>query len=319
VNVRTLSDDSDLTLNFSEIKALASGNPLIKEKAELESRIQQLTLLERGHNKGRFQMLEKKAQAEERIRKIPGIIDELTEDLALLRTYTMESFAVRGKKFHVEGKKAFEAIHGMFSELAMSRIKTLDSVKLLTNESGEWIPTGITLVVAKTSQSDNNPKGYIHLPNSDMSLQIRIVKNPDQLLSRINAMPDAVNQAIRERRDDLNYSHDIIERSKPKPFLYAQELSDSIARLAVVDSALSSSSSDDQDSSGSFSWQGEEGRQSHESVFISERDLSDLNLLIQEFDGPWFNLIQHQMNPAKKSPKSKISAISSRRRKAGVA
>ena len=47
--VRTAEDVDARALNYAEIKALATGNPLIKEKTELESEVSKLKLLKQSH------------------------------------------------------------------------------------------------------------------------------------------------------------------------------------------------------------------------------------------------------------------------------
>ena len=42
---RTCDDIDEMVLNFAELKAIATGNPLIKEKMALDSEVQKLQLL----------------------------------------------------------------------------------------------------------------------------------------------------------------------------------------------------------------------------------------------------------------------------------
>lgn len=46
---REMEDIGDNTLSFSEVKAIASGDPLILERAEVEQEVTTLTRLERSH------------------------------------------------------------------------------------------------------------------------------------------------------------------------------------------------------------------------------------------------------------------------------
>ncbi len=52
--VRSAEDVDETALSYAEIKALASGNPLIKEKMDLDIEVQKLKLLKANHNHQKF-------------------------------------------------------------------------------------------------------------------------------------------------------------------------------------------------------------------------------------------------------------------------
>lgn len=53
---RTCEDIDEATLSYAEIKAVATGNPLIKEKMELENDVQRLKLLKSTYDKQRYNL-----------------------------------------------------------------------------------------------------------------------------------------------------------------------------------------------------------------------------------------------------------------------
>ncbi len=53
---RTCEDIDEATLSYAEIKAVATGNPLIKEKMELENDVQRLKLLKFSYDKQRYSL-----------------------------------------------------------------------------------------------------------------------------------------------------------------------------------------------------------------------------------------------------------------------
>lgn len=52
--VRVAEDVDEASLSYSEIKALATGNPLIKEKMDLDNEVTKLKMLEGGKGMGMF-------------------------------------------------------------------------------------------------------------------------------------------------------------------------------------------------------------------------------------------------------------------------
>ena len=57
--VRSIEDIDEVTLNYSEIKSLATGNPLIKEKMELDNDVAKLKMLKASYNENKFSLEEK--------------------------------------------------------------------------------------------------------------------------------------------------------------------------------------------------------------------------------------------------------------------
>lgn len=71
--VRVSEDVDEMVLTYSQMQAIASGNPLIKEKIQLDNDIAMLKTLEAEHKKSAFKMQE---LAE---RKLPQTIDNYAD------------------------------------------------------------------------------------------------------------------------------------------------------------------------------------------------------------------------------------------------
>ena len=56
---RVCDDIDEATLNYAEIKAIATGNPLIREKMELDNEIHKLQLLKASYDRQRFSLQDK--------------------------------------------------------------------------------------------------------------------------------------------------------------------------------------------------------------------------------------------------------------------
>ena len=79
---RSAEDIDEAVLDYAEVKALASGNPLIKEKMELDSRVPKLRML-KGSHKGQLFDLETKLNITwpQRMRYLKGRISALEQDI----------------------------------------------------------------------------------------------------------------------------------------------------------------------------------------------------------------------------------------------
>jgi hypothetical protein len=52
LDTREIDDSGDAALSYNEVKALASGDPLLLDKAEADAEVSRLTRLERAHGRG---------------------------------------------------------------------------------------------------------------------------------------------------------------------------------------------------------------------------------------------------------------------------
>ena len=77
-SVREAADMDEITMSFAEIKALASGDPRIKERVELEVDVQKLSLLQKRHENEQFRL-------KRRVASIPNDLDCIRRDLERFR------------------------------------------------------------------------------------------------------------------------------------------------------------------------------------------------------------------------------------------
>lgn len=81
---RTCADVDETVMNYAEMKAVASGNPLIKEKMQVDADVSRLQLLKRSFNSKKYK-LERDLQKvlPEKRNNIKNIIDKLEQDIVI--------------------------------------------------------------------------------------------------------------------------------------------------------------------------------------------------------------------------------------------
>jgi len=77
LDVREIEDIGDAALSYNEVKALATGNPLLMEKAEADAELTRLERAERAHHRNQEALQHKVAQAEQRITVLTTLIDDI--------------------------------------------------------------------------------------------------------------------------------------------------------------------------------------------------------------------------------------------------
>ena len=71
---RTCQDVDEMVLNYSEMQAIASGDPRIKEKLELDGDVARLRMLESEYKANRFSMLNEVERYNNEIKRLTEVV-----------------------------------------------------------------------------------------------------------------------------------------------------------------------------------------------------------------------------------------------------
>ena len=109
--VSELEEMSDFQLSAREAKAIASGNPLILEKIEIEDRLNNLKSIRNKFNTDKLEMQDRLAVLPNRIAKKEKAIADTTADAKTVTDNTPKDFEITlGKTKYAERAKAAEAL-----------------------------------------------------------------------------------------------------------------------------------------------------------------------------------------------------------------
>jgi hypothetical protein len=87
LDVREIEDIGDAALSYNEVKALATGNPLLMEKAEADADLTRLERAERAHHRNQDGLRHKVTQADQRIATLTALIGDIDTAISR-RTHT---------------------------------------------------------------------------------------------------------------------------------------------------------------------------------------------------------------------------------------
>ena len=105
---RSAEDTGDVTLSAAEVKALASGNPLIEEHVKLTTELQKLESLKLAHNSNITRAKARLAEDEKQIAFVTSFTANLKEDLKARKdTYSEGKFSITiGSRKYTDKKEA---------------------------------------------------------------------------------------------------------------------------------------------------------------------------------------------------------------------
>ena len=110
--VRSCEDVDDAALSYAEVKALATGNPYIKEKMELDMDVSKLKLLKANYQSNKYKLEDNIVSLyPNKIAKLTEIAKNLGDDLEFYNKNKSDEFVMRiGDKTFTNKKEAGEAL-----------------------------------------------------------------------------------------------------------------------------------------------------------------------------------------------------------------
>ena len=228
--VRSCEDVDEQALSYAEIKALCAGNPLIKEKMDLDVQVAKLKVLKADHQSQKFRLQDKL------LTKFPADIQETNAHIAGLKAdaqlaaahpQVQEGFSgmtIKGVTYD-EKKTAGERLVLACSELPNAEEKVIGSYR------------GFELSLRfDTFRSEYQAilKGQRRYP---VPLGTDPLGNIIRLDNSLNNFPERINSAENELAT-LHQQQAAAQIEVEKPFPQEEELAEKSARLAELNAQL---------------------------------------------------------------------------------
>lgn len=228
---RSVEDIDEVALSYAEIKALATGNPHIKEKMDLDIQVSRLQLLKQSFLNQRYEMEDKVAKYfPEKIRQQELLIRQYEEDIQKVKAHTLtdrEAFPVMqiGDHVYTEKKEAGQAIIE-----ACKAMKSPEPVPLGTYR-------GLSMELSYSSVSQEfvialHGKGTYKVP-----LGTDIYGNITRLDNKMNELPDNLSRC-REQLETAKSQLETAKAEAQKEFPQEKELAEKVARLGELNVLL---------------------------------------------------------------------------------
>lgn len=235
---RTMEDVDETTLSYAEIKALATGNPLIKEKMDLDVTVARLTLL-------RSSFISQKYALEDQIRThIPRKIREAEEQLKILEADAAQVNATAPVEqdgflpIEFEGTIYTDKKEAGSALLEICAAKTTPEATPLGSYRGFSMALGFDSFDKKFVVTLKNKGKYTTTLGSDLYGN----------LQRIDNKLNGIETWAEETKKDIAAYHSELETAKEevqKPFPREQEFQEKSARLQELNSLLNMDERDD--------------------------------------------------------------------------
>lgn len=228
--VRSAADVDETALSYAELKALATGNPLIKERMDLEVEVSRLKMLKANHLSQKYEHEDKLFKTyPQKIASLSKRIEGYEADVATAEEnppYEKENFSmVVGNVTYTERIEAGAAIID-----AMSHMKSPSAVPL-----GSY--RGFVLEI----EFDSFMKRYNAILVGDVRHSVELGKDESGNITRIDNGIERIASDLEQAKQMLEDTHKQVENAQAevdKPFDKEDELKTKSERLAVLDREL---------------------------------------------------------------------------------
>lgn len=228
--VRSCEDVDEQALSYAEIKALCAGNPLIKEKMDLDVQVAKLRVLKADHQSQNFRLQDKL------LTKFPAEIQEMNAHIAALKSDAALAAA------HPQGQETFcgMTLKGMtYDEKKSAGERLLLACTELSNTEEQLVGSyrGFALSLRFEpfrSECQAVLKGRLPYP---VSLGTDPHGSITRLDNALNAFADRIAHAENEL-DNLKEQQQAAQAEVEKPFPQEEELAEKSVRLAELNAQL---------------------------------------------------------------------------------
>ena len=228
--VRSCEDVDEQALSYAEIKALCAGNPLIKEKMDLDVQVAKLKVLKADHQSQKFRLQDKL------LTKFPADIQETNAYIAGLKADAQLAAA------HPQGKEEFcgMVIKGVtYDEKKTAGERLVLACSELPNAEEKVIGSyrGFELSL----RFDTYRSEYQALLKGQRKYTVPLGTDPlgniIRLDNSLNNFPERITAAENEL-DTLHQQQAAAQIEVEKPFPQEEELAEKSARLAELNAQL---------------------------------------------------------------------------------
>ena len=228
--VRSCEDVDEQALSYAEIKALCAGNPLIKEKMDLDVQVAKLKVLKADHQSQKFRLQDKL------LTKFPADIQETNAHIAGLKADAQLAAA------HPQGKEDFcgMVIKGVtYDEKKTAGERLVLACSELPNAEEKVIGSyrGFELSL----RFDTYRSEYQALLKGQRKYTVPLGTDPlgniIRLDNSLNNFPERINSAENELAT-LHQQQTAAQIEAEKPFPQEEELAEKSARLAELNAQL---------------------------------------------------------------------------------
>lgn len=226
--LRSCDDFDERELNFAEVKALATGNPEIKEKMDLDIKLKKLKILKSNFQRQQFAMEEFIHEAPKKIQKLNTYLSNSKKDRQIYNQYSNTNHYIINELPYNKASEAAEVI--------------LNYAQYNTKELSIGQYNGFDIVLAEKRYFDDYR--MILRGNNDyvIDFHLSVQSIYTCIVNAFKSIPKQMEKYQKRLRDIERETLNAESEVKDKVFPYQEELELTMKRLSEVNIKLSDES-----------------------------------------------------------------------------
>ena len=222
--VRSAEDIDETALSYAEIKMLATGNPYIKEKMDLDIQVQKLKLLKSNFLSEKYSLEDKIIKYyPQRITSLENRINGLTADVETAKQHPKPT---NDRFVGMEVKGVF------YSEKADAGKAIIEACKEMTSPAP--VPLGKYRGFETELSFDTTERSYCVTVKGETSKQVSLGDDVFGNITRIDNTVERFADDLEKAKDslaDTKNQFETAQKEVQKPFVQEEELKSKLARL----------------------------------------------------------------------------------------
>lgn len=225
---RSCEDVDETVLSFAEVKALATGNPLIKQKMDIDNEVRRLKVLKSAYDSQRYSLQDDfTIRYPKLITDLKQKIECIIKDIERRDMNSSEDFSINiGGKVFEERQDAGIMLESFYPKAQKDNLE----INVGSYKGFE--------ILLKGSFFSDRPKLILH---GNLKYSIELGSSPHGNMTRIENAINSLEAKISAYETKLEEYKKNMEQSKieyHKPFQYEQELKDKIKRQFELNAEL---------------------------------------------------------------------------------
>lgn len=228
--VRVAEDVDESSLNYAEIKAIATGDPKIKEKMDLDNEVTKLKMLEANYKSNRYRLEDKVAKNyPEEIARMEKLIEAVKKDISEVEP--QEEGENKFTSITIKGEKIFDK--------KIAGEKLLEAIKTVKINESKMIGKYRNMDLEVSYNFFTNAHGFSL--NGAAKHSGELGTSADGNITRLDNALEKMPEKLKRLEEKLTSTKEQLENAKEelkKPFEKADELKNKVLRLAELNKLL---------------------------------------------------------------------------------
>lgn len=240
LDAREIVDIGDTALSFSEVKALATGNPLLMDKAEADAALARLQRAERAHYRNQDALRHAVARHEKDIARLSQLASDVDAALVRREDTRGDMFAMTvGDRRHVRRTEAGDHLKEVLEREVAAMDGRRESRVQVGRLAGFPLTASVERSLGRTSVTitfDGAPRSSIQVPAADLhgADPAGLVARLENRIGRLEESKGDALTGVQHARQEISHAGESIGQSFP----HSTELGQARDRARRIDEQL---------------------------------------------------------------------------------